>query len=383
MSDALSAVALPPLSLYIHIPWCIRKCPYCDFNSHAQPEQLPETAYIDALIADLRSNRSEVGGREIQTIFFGGGTPSLFSEQSIAEILQRAAQVIPFAEDVEITLEANPGTFEREKFAGFRAAGVNRLSIGVQSFNADQLQRLGRVHNPDEAKQAAMAARELFPRLNLDLMHGLPSQTPQHALADLKQAIELGADHLSWYQLTIEPNTEFHTRPPQLPVDETLWEIQEQGERCLIDAGFQQYEISAWSRPDKQAHHNLNYWQFGDYLGIGAGAHGKLTQADGRIKRSWQLRQPKAYMAGPNYRSGEEWIEPEALPFEFMMNALRLHQGVPLELYQARTGQPLSSIQPLLEQACERKLLSLDQGRIAPTREGRLFLNDLLEIFLD
>jgi oxygen-independent coproporphyrinogen-3 oxidase len=379
-------MSLPPLSLYIHIPWCVRKCPYCDFNSHAAPEQLPEDAYVQALLDDLDSELPLIQGRPLQSIFIGGGTPSLFSAQAIGQILQGVAARIPFADDIEITLEANPGTFELARFEGFRNAGVNRLSIGVQSFNAEHLQRLGRIHNPVEALAAARAAVEIFPRVNLDLMHGLPEQTPTEAMDDLQQALEINPGHLSWYQLTIEPNTEFHARPPSLPLDEALWEIQEQGQALLEKTGYRQYEISAYARPGQQARHNLNYWQFGDYIGIGAGAHGKLSRYEGGqliIERRHKLRQPKGYFDPALRLAGQEVIAADERAFEFMLNALRLTDGVRAELFRERTGLSLEHIEPLLQQARQRGLLVEAPSRLAPTLQGRLFLNDLLELFLD
>jgi oxygen-independent coproporphyrinogen-3 oxidase len=379
-------MSLPPLSLYIHIPWCVRKCPYCDFNSHAAPEQLPEDTYVQALMDDLDIELSLIQGRPLQSIFIGGGTPSLFSAQAIGQILQGVAARIPFADDIEITLEANPGTFELARFEGFRNAGVNRLSIGVQSFNAEHLQRLGRIHNPVEALAAARAAVEIFPRVNLDLMHGLPEQTPAEAMDDLQQALEINPGHLSWYQLTIEPNTEFHARPPSLPLDEALWDIQEQGQALLEKTGYRQYEISAYARPGQQARHNLNYWQFGDYIGIGAGAHGKLSRYEGGqliIERRHKLRQPKGYFDPALRLAGQEVIAADERAFEFMLNALRLTDGVRAELFRERTGLSLEHIEPLLQQARQRGLLVEAPSRLAPTLQGRLFLNDLLELFLD
>jgi oxygen-independent coproporphyrinogen-3 oxidase len=379
-------MSLPPLSLYVHIPWCVRKCPYCDFNSHAAPEQLPEADYVRALLDDLDSELPLIQGRPLQSIFIGGGTPSLFSAQAIGQIIAGVAARTPFANDIEITLEANPGTFEQARFEGFRAAGVNRLSIGIQSFNATHLQRLGRIHNPAEALAAARAAVEIFPRVNLDLMHGLPQQTPAEAMDDLQQALAINPGHLSWYQLTIEPNTEFHARPPSLPLDEALWEIQEQGQALLEQAGYRQYEISAYAQPGRQARHNLNYWQFGDYIGIGAGAHGKLSRYEGDqlvIERRHKLRQPKGYFDPALRLAGQEVIAADERAFEFMLNALRLSDGVSAELFQARTGLPLESIAPTLQQARRRGLLLDQPDRLAPTLQGRLFLNDLLELFLD
>jgi oxygen-independent coproporphyrinogen-3 oxidase len=379
--------SLPPLSLYVHIPWCVRKCPYCDFNSHAAPEQLPETAYVDALLDDLEADLPLASGRPLQSIFIGGGTPSLFSAEAIDRLLQGVASRIALADDIEITLEANPGTFEQARFEGYRAAGVNRLSIGVQSFNADHLKRLGRIHNPEEALRAAEAAVAIFPRVNLDLMHGLPGQSVDQALADLRQALAFDPGHLSWYQLTIEPNTEFHARPPQLPLDEALWDIQEQGQALLEASGYRQYEISAYARPGQQARHNLNYWQFGDYLGIGAGAHGKLSHLDAegqlQISRRHKQRQPKGYLDPLRRLAGDESIAVEDRAFEFMLNTLRLTDGVAAELFSARTGLSLDRIEALLQQARQHGLLIDDRSRLAPTLQGRLFLNDLLALFLD
>ena len=380
-------MSLPPLSLYIHIPWCVRKCPYCDFNSHAAPEQLPEDTYVQALMDDLDIELSLIQGRPLQSIFIGGGTPRLFSAQAIGQILQGVAARTPFADDIEITLEANPGTFELARFEGFRNAGVNRLSIGVQSFNAEHLQRLGRIHNPIEALAAARAAVEIFPRVNLDLMHGLPEQTPTEAMDDLQQALEINPGHLSWYQLTIEPNTEFHARPPSLPMDEALWEIQEQGQALLEKTGYRQYEISAYARPGQQARHNLNYWQFGDYIGIGAGAHGKTSRFDAtgqlQIQRRHKQRRPKAYLDPARRLAGNGPIALEDRPFEFMLSALRLSEGVSSDLFKTRTGVSLSSVETLLQQARQRELLINDTTRLAPTPLGRLFLNDLLSLFLN
>ncbi len=377
------SLQLPPLSLYIHVPWCVQKCPYCDFNSHAQRAPLPEADYIKTLLEDLSEERHFAQGREIQSIFIGGGTPSLFSADSYKHLLQEIHTIIPIHATAEITLEANPGTFEKNKFIGYREAGINRLSIGIQSFNDLQLKALGRIHCADEAINAASLAREHFPKLNLDLMHGLPNQTEEDALADLQQAIDLQPDHLSWYQLTIEPNTEFYAKPPQLPVDETLWSIQEKGLQKIQHAGFEQYEISAYTKGNTPSQHNLNYWTFGDYIGIGAGAHGKVTLLnEQQIIRRWKQKQPKAYMQHSSRLMGHERIAQEALAFEFMLNALRLHKGVPKQLFPERTGIPLTTLSPLLDSAIKKGLLSASSDRLVPTQQGRLFLNNLLEIFL-
>ncbi|WP_286236650.1 radical SAM family heme chaperone HemW [Neptuniibacter halophilus] len=378
------SLQLPPLALYIHVPWCVRKCPYCDFNSHAQRGELPEAEYIACLLEDLKAEAELAQGRNISTIFIGGGTPSLFSADNYKQLLQQIDRIVPIEADAEITLEANPGTFEQEKFRGYREAGINRLSIGIQSFGDHQLQALGRIHSSADAIQAAELARELFPRLNLDLMHGLPGQDQAGAMHDLQQAIALQPDHLSWYQLTIEPNTEFHARPPQLPVDDTLWAIQERGQALLAEQGYQQYEISAYAQSEKdRSRHNLNYWQFGDYLGIGAGAHGKITLSEqDRMIRRWKQKQPKAYMDPQRRLGGETELPTEERAFEFMLNALRLYQGVPAELFSQRTGLSLESIREELTQARRQGLLTADTRYLRPSEKGRLFLNDLLSIFL-
>jgi len=375
---------LPPLSLYIHVPWCVRKCPYCDFNSHAVRDDIPEQQYIEALLQDLRSEQHLAQGRDIQSIFIGGGTPSLFAADSYKQLLQEINTIIPMSRSAEITLEANPGTFEQEKFKGYREAGINRLSIGIQSFSNSQLQALGRIHSSDEAVKAASLAREIFDNINLDLMHGLPGQDLEGALSDLEQAIALLPDHLSWYQLTIEPNTEFNAKPPTLPVDETLWNIQEQGQSLLAKNGFEQYEISAYARDNKRSKHNLNYWTFGDYLGIGAGAHGKITlPGTSSIIRRWKQKQPKGYLCCDTRLSGEEPIARDELAFEFMLNALRLSSGVTADLFVARTGLEPIQIFYKLEIARQQGLLVNDPHLIRPTQQGQLFLNDLLSLFLD
>jgi oxygen-independent coproporphyrinogen-3 oxidase len=380
-------LSLPPLALYIHIPWCVRKCPYCDFNSHAVRGEIPETAYVKALLADLEREKGAAKGRNISSIFIGGGTPSLFTARAIDNILTGANKIIAFADDIEITMEANPGTFEIERFAGFKSAGVNRLSIGVQSFNPQHLKALGRIHSGDEASTAIGAARDLgFDHINIDLMHGLAQQSPAQAMADLTQAIELGTDHLSWYQLTIEPNTEFHARPPILPELDTLWDIQQQGQELIASAGFSQYEISAYAKDGARAQHNVNYWQFGDYIGIGAGAHGKLSFLDNttktmQINRRWKKRSPKAYLQNIDPLGGQSDIKSDELAFEFMMNALRLVEGVDSKYFEQRTGLPLASIQQQLNAATKKGLL-VQGATIAPTKHGALFLNDLLEYFI-
>jgi oxygen-independent coproporphyrinogen-3 oxidase len=375
---------LPPLSLYIHIPWCVRKCPYCDFNSHTASAVLPEQEYVDALLADLDQDLQHVYGRELSTIFFGGGTPSLFSADALGRLLKGVEQRIPFAADIEITLEANPGTFEQVKFSAYRGLGINRLSIGIQSFQEAKLKALGRIHNGDEAVRAADMARQAgFDNFNLDLMHGLPDQSQEDALGDLRQAIALAPTHLSWYQLTLEPNTVFWNQPPTLPEDDILWDIQEAGQTLLRENGYAQYEVSAYAQPGRAARHNLNYWSFGDFIGIGAGAHGKLSHPDGRIVRTWKTRLPKDYLnpAKP-FQAGEKLLPLDEMPFEFLMNALRLTKGVDAALFARRTGLSLDSLASARRQAEQRGLLEADETRLVATARGQLFLNDLLQDFL-
>ncbi|HSB95783.1 MAG TPA: radical SAM family heme chaperone HemW [Spongiibacteraceae bacterium] len=385
----MTAQSLPPLSLYIHIPWCVRKCPYCDFNSHAQSNEknsaLPERDYLHALIADLELDAAAIQGRELHSIFFGGGTPSLFSPAIIDKILQAANARITFSPAIEITLEANPGTVEQQRFRDFRSAGINRLSLGIQSLNPEHLKVLGRIHDREQAIGAIEAARRAgFANINLDLMHGLPNQSVENAAADLNQALALEPEHLSWYQLTIEPNTEFYKRPPQLPEDDTLAAIQEHGFELLAAAGFEHYETSAFSQAGRAAKHNRNYWQFGDYIGIGAGAHGKLTHRDGRIVRTHKTRLPKDYLAsGGHCERGTEAIAAHALPFEFMMNALRLNDGVPRTLFTEHTNLPWSTVANKVDGLIRRGLLRDSDDVIAPTPLGQRFLNDVLAEFLD
>lgn len=375
---------LPPLSLYIHIPWCVRKCPYCDFNSHTASAVLPEQEYVDALLADLDQDLPSVYGRALSSIFFGGGTPSLFSAEALGRLLKGVEQRIPFAPDIEITLEANPGTFEQVKFSAYRALGINRLSIGIQSFQEAKLKALGRIHNGDEAVRAADMARQAgFDNFNLDLMHGLPDQSQDDALSDLRQAIALAPTHLSWYQLTLEPNTVFWNQPPTLPEDDILWDIQEAGQTLLRENGYAQYEVSAYAQSGRPARHNLNYWSFGDFIGIGAGAHGKLSHPDGRIVRTWKTRLPKDYLnPAKSYQAGEKLLALDEMPFEFLMNALRLTKGVDAALFQRRTGLSVDSLASARQQAEQRGLLEADPTRLVATARGQLFLNDLLQYFL-
>jgi putative oxygen-independent coproporphyrinogen III oxidase len=375
---------LPPLALYIHIPWCVRKCPYCDFNSHTASPVLPEEEYVDALLADLDQDLAHVHGRELSSIFFGGGTPSLFSADALGRLLKGVEQRIRFASDVEITLEANPGTFEQAKFSAYRGLGINRLSIGIQSFQEEKLKALGRIHNGDEAIRAADMARQAgFDNFNLDLMHGLPDQSQDDALGDLRQAIALAPTHLSWYQLTLEPNTVFWNQPPTLPEDDILWDIQEAGQALLAEHGYAQYEVSAYAQTGKPARHNLNYWSYGDFIGIGAGAHGKLSHPDGRIVRTWKTRLPKDYLNPDKaFKAGEKLVSLEEMPFDFLMNALRLTNGVAAELFPQRTGLSLDTLASARKQAEQRGLMDTDPTRLVASPQGQLFLNDLLHYFL-
>lgn len=376
---------LPPLALYLHLPWCAHKCPYCDFNSHQLRAALPEEAYVQALLADLDAALPGVQGRRLQSIFIGGGTPSLFTAPAIARILAEVRRRIPVDDDAEITLEANPGTAEADRFRGYREAGVNRLSLGIQSFDDAQLKRLGRIHDADEAHRAIAMAQEYFGRINLDIMYALPEQDETGALADARTAAATGVSHLSFYQLTIEPNTVFFSRPPPgLPDDEHSAAIEAAVHAELAAAGLSRYEVSAWTRPGAQCRHNLNYWLFGDYLGIGAGAHAKLTTAHG-ILREARSRAPADYqrraLAGDAV-SERRLVGAADAVFEFMMNALRLPGGFPETLFEERTGQSLAAAGPALKQALERGLLERMSGMIRPTALGLRFLNDLLGLFL-
>ncbi|RKQ41430.1 radical SAM family heme chaperone HemW [Enterobacter sp. R1(2018)] len=373
---------LPPLSLYIHIPWCVQKCPYCDFNSHALKGDVPHDEYVSHLLRDLDSDASMAQGREIKTIFIGGGTPSLLSSEAMQNLLDGVRARLPLAADAEITMEANPGTVEADRFKGYQRAGVNRISIGVQSFSEPKLKRLGRIHDADEAKRAANLASGLGLRsFNLDLMHGLPDQTLEEALDDLRQAIALNPPHLSWYQLTIEPNTLFGSRPPKLPDDDALWDIFEQGDKLLSAAGYQQYETSAYAKPGFQCQHNLNYWRFGDYLGIGCGAHGKITFEDGRILRTAKTRHPRGYMEG-KYLDRQHDVEQADKPFEFFMNRFRLLEAAPRNEFTLYTGLDESVIRPQIDKAIAQDYLVETTRHWQITEHGKLFLNSLLELFL-
>jgi putative oxygen-independent coproporphyrinogen III oxidase len=375
---------LPPLSLYVHIPWCIRKCPYCDFNSHEKRGEMPEDEYIDALIRDLEASLADVWGRRLHTVFIGGGTPSLFAPASIDKLITAMRTLLKVDPDTEITMEANPGTFEIERFRGFRDAGVNRLSIGVQSFDDAKLAAIGRVHGSDEAKRALAAALEIYPTVNADLMYALPGQRLEEAVRDIETAVASGVPHVSAYHLTLEPNTNFARFPPQLPGEDESADMQEAIEATLAAAGFEHYETSAFARAGHRAKHNLNYWTFGDYVGIGAGAHGKISFRD-RIMRTERERKPQTYLAsalaGDAVQHKRDVAE-EELPFEFMLNALRLVEGFPIALFSERTGLPITAIEPQLAKAESLGLIERNHVRIGPTRKGERFLNDLLEMFL-
>ncbi|RUO40655.1 YggW family oxidoreductase [Pseudidiomarina aestuarii] len=373
---------LPPLSLYVHVPWCIQKCPYCDFNSHALKGGLPEQEYISRLLDDLRADVEWAQGRELHSIFIGGGTPSLLSADAVARLLDGINASVPIAQRAEITLEANPGTFETERFSGFVSAGINRLSIGVQSFHSEHLERLGRIHNPDQAKAAAKHAQSLPLRsFNLDLMHGLPQQTVPQALADLEQALELEPPHLSWYQLTIEPNTAFASRPPQLPNDDRLAEIQERGHELLLSAGYEHYEVSAYAKPGHQSAHNRNYWTYGDYLGIGCGAHSKVTQpTTQQIQRCEKIKHPQGYLDLTRSLRYKQWTVPtDELVYEFFMNQLRLNEAIPKTRFSERTGLTIEHAESSIVTAMEQGLLISTPVEWQTTPLGRRYMNNILD----
>lgn len=375
---------LPPLSLYVHIPWCVRKCPYCDFNSHEARGEAPQKAYVEALIQDLEQALPLIWGRHIQTIFFGGGTPSLLDPALLDQLLSQFRALLPLAAYAEVTLEANPGTVEASRFAEFKASGVNRLSLGIQSFNDQSLQKIGRIHDAAQARRAAEIALATFDQVNLDLMYALPEQTLDAALADIHQAVALKPQHISAYHLTLEPNTAFHHNPPSLPDDDTSATMQEAIEDVLQQAGYGHYETSAFAQTGKQCRHNLNYWQFGDYLGLGAGAHSKLSFHD-QVLRQARLKHPAAYMQAlktADHIESESKLSRNDLGFEFMMNALRLTEGFPVTLFQERTGLPISTVEVALKQAEASRLLVRDHLAMKPSLQGQRFLNELLQLFL-
>jgi len=376
----------PSLALYVHMPWCVRKCPYCDFNSHQLKSAQPDASYIDALIRDFDVELPRIAGRRIDTVFFGGGTPSLFQPEDFSKLLGALRQRIAFADDVEITLEANPGTIERGRFAGYREAGINRVSLGAQTFAPRALELLGRIHSADDTHRAVAELRAAkLDNFNLDLMYALPEQTLEQALEDVRTACELKPTHISYYQLTLEPGTVFHARPPQLPDEEAAWQIQSAGQRLLADAGYVQYEVSAYAREGARCRHNMNYWLFGDYLGIGAGAHGKLSfERPQRILRTTKPKQPREYLEqvrGTEIGEGA-FIAAADLPFEFMLNALRLNEGFTVDDYRLRTGLEMDSVAVKLAAGQERGLLARRADGWRPTELGRRFLNDLQASFL-
>jgi oxygen-independent coproporphyrinogen-3 oxidase len=396
MSGASTATV--PLALYVHMPWCVRKCPYCDFNSHQLKSSAPPAGYIEALIHDFDAEMPLLRGRRIDTVFFGGGTPSLFSPQDFAQLLEALRQRIAFCDDAEVTLEANPGTIERGRFCAYREAGINRVSLGAQTFSARALQRLGRIHSAGDTQRAVEELRAAgMHNFNLDLMYALPEQTLDEALADIRMACALAPAHISYYQLTLEPGTVFHSRPPPLPDEDAAWSMQAEGQQMLAAHGFEQYEVSAYARPGAQCRHNLNYWQFGDYVGLGAGAHGKLTSAlPDRILRTEKPKQPRDYQTRVGESRGHgtsrglgtqavgerRHIAVADLPFEFMLNALRLNAGFAAGDFEQRTGLALGSVAPALTRAGERGLLERSGERWRPTELGRKFLNDLQASFL-
>jgi len=373
--------ALPPLALYVHIPWCVRKCPYCDFNSHERNGALPEKAYVEALLRDLEQLLPQVWGRRLTSIFIGGGTPSLFAPESIDTLLAGVRARLTLEPGAEVTLEANPGTVEAARFRGFRDAGVNRISVGVQSFDDGMLKALGRIHGAQEAKRAVEAALAAFDNVNLDLMYGLPGQSIGMARADIEAGVASGVPHLSAYQLTIEPNTVFFSKPPQLPEHDLCADMQVMIEELLNENKFENYETSAFAKPGHRCRHNLNYWEFGDYLGIGAGAHGKISFPD-RVTRHSRMKQPREYLAADSTLAEEKTIDAAELPFEFMLNALRLPCGFSVGLFQERTGLPFTAIAGPLQAAEEKGLIERDLKAIRPSAKGQRFLNELLELFL-
>lgn len=373
-----------PLTLYVHLPWCIRKCPYCDFNSHqATVSTLPEQEYIQALVADLQQDIPKMSGRQISSIFIGGGTPSLFSAKSIDTLLTAINHHLLFSAEIEITLEANPGSVEQQRFKDYYKAGINRISLGIQSFSNEKLTKLGRIHNGMEAESAITAVKNAgFSNFNLDLMFGLPEQTSSEALHDLNLAVKHQPTHLSWYKLTLEPNTYFHHHPPPLPDDDLIWEMFDEGQQFLHSNGYQQYEISAYSRQGFECWHNRNYWQFGDYIGIGAGAHSKLTLDNQEIVRFWKVKHPKLYLQAKSFIQEENKIEATQLPFEFMLNHLRLREKVPLQLFEERTGLSIETIEKVLNDAQKDGFIIWQNAYLELTEQGKRFTNDVLQLFL-
>lgn len=387
-SLSTSRLATPPLSLYVHIPWCVRKCPYCDFNSHQKNGDLPEEEYLAALLEDFRQDTPLIQGRQLGSIFFGGGTPSLFSAHIYEKLFNELQKHVRFSPDIEITLEANPGTAEREKFADYRRVGINRLSIGIQSFDDMQLLNLGRIHGADDGRKAIDYARDAgFDNFNIDIMYGLKEQSLSAAMADLEEAIRHGPQHISWYQLTIEPNTEFFKRPPTLPVEDDLIAIQDTGLALLTSSGFARYEVSAFARPQRRAQHNLNYWRFGDYIGIGAGAHGKITIAnEARVLRTRKRRQPGHYLdslhSQCSYTAETSVVAPDEIALEYLLNVLRLQEGFTAQQFQDGTGLGFDVIEKRVDSLQRKALLSTTGDIIRPTEKGQQFLNSVLEAFL-
>lgn len=373
-----------PLTLYIHLPWCVRKCPYCDFNSHQINKQdFPEKDYIETLLKDLQLDLPKISQRQLSAIFIGGGTPSLFSGDSIDALLTGIHRYLPFDKNIEITLEANPGTVEQQRFKQYYQAGINRISLGIQSFNDAKLKTLGRIHSATEAEQAIDAVKKAsFTNFNLDLMFGLPDQTLLEGMQDLQLAMKHKPTHLSWYKLTLEPNTHFYQYPPTLPEDDLIWQLFDEGQRYLSQSGYKHYEISAYSQEGYQCHHNRNYWEFGDYLGIGAGAHSKITLANQEIVRFWKIKHPKLYLQANRFIYEEKNLTAEQLPFEFMLNHLRLNEEVSIQLFEQRTGLAITTIETVLEEAQQKGFLLCHKDSIALTELGKQFTNDVLELFL-
>ncbi|MCF6766857.1 radical SAM family heme chaperone HemW [Thiotrichales bacterium 19S11-10] len=376
-------LALPPISLYIHFPWCVKKCPYCDFNSHTLKNKMPDDEYLDCLIQDLKNHQDDLQGRMFESVFLGGGTPSLFPTEKLAILFEYLTVDQRLAKNAEITIEVNPGAIERGNFNDYRKMGINRVSLGVQSFQSDKLKSLGRIHTTDDIYLAVDELKESgFKNYNIDLMHGLPRQNSEDACFDLQQAISLNPSHISWYQLTIEPNTAFEHQPPKLPEEDELFDIESNGKQLLQEAGYKQYEISAFAKNKQYAKHNLNYWQFGDYIGIGAGAHSKVTYPlDNQIKRIWKIKHPKFYISSEHKVAGSEMIKHQEQTYEFMLNALRLTDGVSVDVLENRISTDQNKLKGMIQQAVDKGLLISDSKVIRPTQHGFLFLNDLINLF--